>query len=180
MVRRGLPGTRGIRHDPCMPPLPATDLYLPPRDRPPPSSHAHTAAAPLDDLERPIPTPPQPPPVYNDWDRTGRAGPERTRIPSSRRSPLPGSCSLRLTAFALAWSTLGDVVLGNAPSFLLEGPLSKNTLQHPGSIALLSAEGIAEATEGARERTRRASAQRAPAQFLVLGDWVGRNPTVVE
>lgn len=35
--------------------------------------------------------PAQPPPVYNDWDRTGRAGPARTRTPSSRRSRLPGS-----------------------------------------------------------------------------------------
>lgn len=98
----------GHRHDLRKPPLPATDLCLPPRDSPPPPQppppRAHGAAAatvgascasPLAGLRSPIPTPPQPPPVYNDWDRTRRAGPTRKRIPSSRRCRLPGSSSLQ-------------------------------------------------------------------------------------
>ena len=148
-LRRGLPGT-GRRHhcEPRTPTLPLTNLCPPPRDRPPqpqpPPPRAHAAAAatvaacstaPPAGLGCPILTPPQRPPVYNDWDGTGRAGPERKRIPSSRRSRLPRSSTLhrrltfiRANAGALTRGTLGGVVLGNPAPNLQEGcPSRKHT-----------------------------------------------------
>lgn len=63
--------------------------------------------------------PAQPPPVYNDWDRTGRAGPARTRTPSSAAAGFPGPRILGSdrkgrpgqTPCALARGTPGVVLL---------------------------------------------------------------------
>lgn len=185
------------RGDPRTPPLPATNLCPPPRDRPlppqPPPPCAHAAAAatvatscavPLAGLRRPIPTPPQPPPVYNDWDRTGLAGLARKRTPSSRRSRPPGPSSLCWRLRPTRANVLrpramhGGRRSSRKPSFKPIGghfveEVHYNTQEASRPLRLRSSSRRQEA----RERTRRASALRAPAQLLVLGDWVGLAPT---